>query len=181
MIQQRNTALHAAETTVFPDLVDLNRLSDQAFGDALALLFEPAPQFAARLAAERPFASDAALLGAATRVAREMPEDEQVELVNAHPRLGAGGALSAQSRREQGAADASVDTELLRLNQAYEARFGFRYLVFVAGRHRRALIPEFQAGLARERSAELRRALGDTCAIAAARLDRFRRTPREIP
>jgi 2-oxo-4-hydroxy-4-carboxy--5-ureidoimidazoline (OHCU) decarboxylase len=55
------------------------------------------------------------------------------------------GSVSALSYVEQGydrdAADeaaeaerARVATELERLNGAYEARFGFRYCVFVAGR-----------------------------------------------
>ena len=42
----------------------------------------------------------------------------------------------------------SVAVELDRLNAAYEARFGFRYCVFVAGRSRAALLP----GHARPRS-----------------------------
>ena len=40
-----------------------------------------------------------------------------------------------------------VGAELDRLNAAYEARFGFRYCVFVAGRSRAALLPGFEAAL----------------------------------
>jgi len=170
--------LSAAEAPTYPTLDELNRLSELSFSAAVAQLFEPAPRFAARLALERPFASDTALLAAARRVAVTMPEPDQVELLNAHPRLGERGGLSAASRREQGGASL-VDAELADLNVAYEARFGFRYLVFVAGRSREALLPEFRAALTRDREAELRRALADTCAIAAARLDRLRSTPEE--
>ena len=88
-----------------------------------------------------------------------MPEPEQVELIDAHPRLGAPpGSVSPLSFREQGydreAADAAAEaerarvaSELARLNEAYEARFGFRYCVFVAGRPRAALLPELEAAL----------------------------------
>ena len=75
-----------------------------------------------------------------------MPRDEQVELIDAHPRLGAPpGAVSALSFAEQGydrrgtrVAERTLGraAELDRLNAAYEARFGFRYCVFVAGRSR---------------------------------------------
>ena len=45
--------------------------------------------------------------------------------------------------------------ELDRLNVAYEARFGFRYCVFVAGRSREALLPGFIAALEADREAEI--------------------------
>ena len=45
--------------------------------------------------------------------------------------------------------------ELARLNAAYEARFGFRYCVFVAGRPRAALLPEMAAALEADRAAEI--------------------------
>jgi 2-oxo-4-hydroxy-4-carboxy-5-ureidoimidazoline decarboxylase len=110
-----------------------------------------------------------------------MPEEEQRELIDAHPRLGAPpGSVSALSYVEQGyggddakaAAEAErehVAAELIRLNEAYEARFGFRYCVYVAGRPRAALLPGFEAALLADRDAERRRALGDVVAIARAR------------
>jgi 2-oxo-4-hydroxy-4-carboxy--5-ureidoimidazoline (OHCU) decarboxylase len=103
-----------------------------------------------------------------------MTETEQVELINAHPRLGARDRLSDASGREQGGKQGRVDAKLARLNDAYEARFGFRYLVYVAGRSREELLPEFRAALRGDREAELRRALDDTLAIAADRLRWFR-------
>ena len=110
-----------------------------------------------------------------------MPEAEQVELVNAHPRLGAPPAeVSKLSFGEQGydrdveatlAADAARErdrlaTELERLNRAYEAHFGFRYCVFVAGRSRSDLLPGMNEALARERDSELHRALHAVVDIA---------------
>jgi len=167
--------LSAAETGSFPPLDELNQLSVPAFADEMAKLFEPAPRFAARLAAERPFPSDTVLLEAAARIARALPEADQIELVNAHPRIGATAAdLSELSRREMGTAQPEADQELSDLNAAYEARFGFRYLVHVAGRRRSELIPGFRSALHRKRNAELRRAVRDTLAIAADRLERLR-------
>jgi 2-oxo-4-hydroxy-4-carboxy-5-ureidoimidazoline decarboxylase len=115
-----------------------------------------------------------------------MPEHGQVELIDAHPRLGAPpGSVSAHSFVEQGydrdAADSAAETErqrvgaeLARLNAAYEARFGFRYCVFVAGRPRAALIEGMEQALRADRGAELRRAVEDVVAIAADRLARLR-------
>jgi 2-oxo-4-hydroxy-4-carboxy-5-ureidoimidazoline decarboxylase len=181
-----------------PPIDDLNALPLDGFVAAMAPFFEGAPRFLGRLAADRPFPSYADLWPRSLVVARALSEDEQLELINAHPRLGAPPAtVSAMSFREQGyrreaveteaadaeAAEASdavavrvaeaestrVATELGRLNAAYEARFGFRFCVFVAGRSRQALLPVIEAALLADRPTEIRRALGDVVAIAADR------------
>lgn len=146
----------------------------------LAALFEGAPGFLARLDAAGPFADDVELFARAREIAHAMPEADQIELVDAHPRLGAPpGSVSAMSYREQGydrgagtpvdvAAGTPVDVaaELERLNDAYEARHGFRYCVFVAGRSRAELLPGFTAALEADREAELHRALDAVVDIA---------------
>jgi 2-oxo-4-hydroxy-4-carboxy--5-ureidoimidazoline (OHCU) decarboxylase len=64
----------------------------------LEALFEGAPRYLDRLEAAGPFDDDDALFAAARSIAHAMPEDEQVELVDAHPRLGAPpGTVSAMS------------------------------------------------------------------------------------
>jgi 2-oxo-4-hydroxy-4-carboxy--5-ureidoimidazoline (OHCU) decarboxylase len=101
-----------------------------------------------------------------------MPEDDQIELIDAHPRLGAPpGSVSAMSYVEQGydrGAGTPVDvaTELERLNDAYEAHHGFRYCVFVAGRSREELLPGMAAALEADRQAEIHRALDAVVDIA---------------
>jgi 2-oxo-4-hydroxy-4-carboxy--5-ureidoimidazoline (OHCU) decarboxylase len=151
---------------------------------ALAPFFEGAPRFLARLCAARPFGDVPTLFAAARRVAQSMPEADQIELIDAHPRLGAPPAsVSALSFVEQGydrepadrrAAEAAgveaerlrVAAELARLNAVYEARFGFRYCVFVAGRPRAALLADFEAALSADRASEIRRALDAVVDIA---------------
>lgn len=146
-----------------------DRAGEEAFRAEMRALFEGAPRFIDRLAAARPFGSPDELFATAERIALAMPEDEQVELINAHPRLGAPAAtVSSHSFREQGYDRDTTEAiaELDRLNDRYEARFGFRYCVFVNGRSRPALVPELEAALDRDRDAELRRALRDVIAIA---------------
>ena len=146
----------------------------------LEALFEGAPRFLDRLEAAAPFADETALFARARQIAHAMPEVEQIELVDAHPRLGAApGSVSAMSYREQGydrgaeaaapaapAGTIDVAAELDRLNAAYEARHGFRYCVFVAGRPREALLPGMAAAIDADRSAELHRALDAVVDIA---------------
>ena len=90
-------------TPAFVPLPDLDGLDDVACAAALAPLFEGAPQFLARLAAKRPFGDEDVLFSQARAIAHLMPEPEQLELIDAHPRLGAPpGSVSALSFREQG-------------------------------------------------------------------------------
>lgn len=178
----------AAGTSLSLD--DLDVIAPGAFAAAVAPLFEGARGFLGRLAMARPFGSVDAMFARARTIAHGMPLEEQVELIDAHPRLGAPPAdVSTLSFVEQGyhqepawteaaaatesaAVTAELDrvaAELDRLNAAYEARFGFRYCVFVAGRSRAELLPEMTAALESDRDAEIERALDAVIDIARAR------------
>ena len=177
----------ASGASHLPSVEELDRMPTPEFVETFAPLFEGAPRFLGRLAAARPFGSAEALFDRARAIAAAMPPDEQIELIDAHPRLGAPpSSVSARSFVEQGyARDAAaarhfadeaeeaerqlVGAELDRLNGAYEARFGFRYCVFVAGRPRAALIAGMEAALGAEREDEVRRALDAVVDIAADR------------
>jgi 2-oxo-4-hydroxy-4-carboxy--5-ureidoimidazoline (OHCU) decarboxylase len=168
-----------------PAISDLNRLSDDAFGREVAPLFEGARGFLKRLAAARPFDSEGAMLATAREIARTMPEPDQIELLDAHQRLGADPArMSTASFDEQGygeaeATDAIVLDELAMLNDVYEGRFGFRYVVFVAGRPLASITPLIEAAMRNDRAAELARGLDEVIDIAADRLGRLRGDDRE--
>jgi 2-oxo-4-hydroxy-4-carboxy-5-ureidoimidazoline decarboxylase len=162
------------------DVARLDALTEAGFADAVAAWFEGAPRFLARFAAARPFGDEATLFARAEAIALGMPEDEQIELIDAHPRLGAPPAtVSAASHREQGydRDTTAAIADLERLNAAYESRFGFRFCVFVDGRSRPELVPVLERALAADRDAEIRRAVVDVVAIAR---DRARRADAEV-
>ncbi len=136
----------------------------------LALLFEGAPRFIERLSSV-PGDSWADFFDRATALASTMPELEQIELLDAHPRIGADPAtVSALSYREQGydrdAGHAALSERLDTLNEAYEARFGFRFVIFVNGRPRAEIADMLEERLAARRADELARGLSDVIAIA---------------
>jgi 2-oxo-4-hydroxy-4-carboxy--5-ureidoimidazoline (OHCU) decarboxylase len=177
---------------------DLDVMAPGAFAAAVAPLFEGARGFLGRLAVARPFGSVEAMFARAREIAQAMPLDERLELIDAHPRLGAPPAtVSVLSHAEQGydarppmpeGGDVAevpeargVADELARLNEAYEAQFGFRYCVFVAGRPRAALLPGLAAALEADRDAEIRRALDAVIDIAQARYATLTAAPAEGP
>lgn len=139
--------------------------------EKLAAIFELAPALA-----ERVRGTDAASIVASARseIAR-MTQDERVAVLNAHPRIGADPeSLSALSRREQGG-DAAGATlrELATLNDQYERRFGFRFVVFVAGRSKAEIVPILRERLRRTREDEVATGIDEFLAITRDRLDRL--------
>jgi 2-oxo-4-hydroxy-4-carboxy--5-ureidoimidazoline (OHCU) decarboxylase len=135
-------------------------LPRQLTADQLAELFEGRTRFVERLAAlDDP-------LGRAREVAAGLPEEEQKEMLDAHPAIGARGT-SERSRREQGTDDdPAVLAEHARLNADYEQRFGFRFVVFVNGRRRSEILPVLRERIGRTREAELETALDELVSIA---------------
>ena len=138
----------------------MRQLPRKLTAEELAELFEGRTRFVERLAElEDP-------LGVAQDVIREVPEDEMLEALSAHPAIGAK-KLSERSAREQGAdQDASTEAQLAELNRAYEEKFGFRFVVFVNRRPKAAILPILRERLERTRAEELETGLGELVAIA---------------
>jgi hypothetical protein len=135
----------------------MRELPRQLGEDELAALFSGRTRLVAELARrEDP-------LGVADEVAAVLPEEDKVAALSTHPRIG------EASAEQQG----DVPGELDVLNRAYEAKFGFRFVVFVAGRSRHELVPELRERLGRTREEELETGLRELVAIAR---DRWIRT-----
>ena len=179
--------MSAAPTPRLLPIDELNRLPPGAFADALRPLFEAAGPLGAKLAAGRPYASYADLLARADAMVDELSPEEQVTVVNAHPRIGESATVvretSALSYREQGydaeagmnpGEVARVYADLARLNAEYEAKFGFTFLVFVNGRPKAAILDVLRERIKNPREQELQTALHDMLAIARDRLGKLR-------
>jgi 2-oxo-4-hydroxy-4-carboxy--5-ureidoimidazoline (OHCU) decarboxylase len=145
----------------------VRELPRQLSADELAELFEGRTRFVERLAAL------ANPLEAARTVVHELPDDEKREILAAHPAIGQRTGLSARSAAEQGSdEDPAVLSELARLNEAYEDRFGFRFVVFVNRRPKSEILPILLERIERSREQELETALDELVSIAE---DRWRR------
>ena len=130
-------------------------------------LFEPGSPLAERVR------DSADPVAAAWIAIGELTEAEAIATLDAHPRIGQVDRLSAHSRREQGAeSDPELLDRLARLNADYEARFGFRFVVFVNGRPRSEIARLLEERIERPREVELREGLEAIVRIAE---DRRRR------
>jgi 2-oxo-4-hydroxy-4-carboxy--5-ureidoimidazoline (OHCU) decarboxylase len=111
-------------------------------------------------------------LGSADAVIAELTDQEKREALNAHPAIGAR-RLSEHAAAEQGAGGhPAVLTELAYLNQVYEEKFGFRFVVFVNGRPKSEILTVLQERLERNREDELETGLRELVAIARDRYER---------
>lgn len=138
----------------------------------LARAFERAPALVDRLVAEAPFASADAAIARARTLVGAMSERDRIAVLDAHPRIGAAkSTLSAESLKEQGTdEDPAVLERLAALNDEYERRFGFRFVIFMHGRTKRGALGVLERRLRRSRERELATAVEEFLAIARDRL-----------
>ena len=123
-------------------LEQLNAADTAAAMQLLDGLYEHSPWIAEAALAQRPFRSLAHLKHAMVQVLAEAPLERQLGLIRAHPEL-AGKAmvaktLTAESTNEQNKAGLTQCTpeefaRIQQLNQEYNARFGFPFILAVRG------------------------------------------------
>jgi 2-oxo-4-hydroxy-4-carboxy-5-ureidoimidazoline decarboxylase len=161
-------------------LREINALDATQFTQALGSVFEHSPWIAARAHQTGPFATLDALHTAMVSAMHSASTDEQLALIHAHPEL-AGKAMMRQelttaSKREQSGAGltecSSAEYQQLQdLNARYNAKFGFPFILAVAGYDRAGILAVFAARVERDRASELDEALTQIVRIARLRLE----------
>jgi OHCU decarboxylase len=160
-------------------LSSLHAAGRAAFVERVGPIFEHSPWIAERAWDRRPFADRVALLAALLAVVAEAAEAEQLNLVRAHPdlagRLARQGRVTADSAREQAAAGLAALTpeqlaEIERLNEAYQARFGFPFVICARLNNVETIVRALRERVNHGRDTELAVALEEIGKIAALRL-----------
>jgi OHCU decarboxylase len=98
-------------------------------------------------------------LGRAEEIALGLEDEDKVDALAAHARIG-------EPSPEQHGGNPAVLTELAYLNQVYEEKFGFRFVVFVAGRSREEVLEVLRDRIANTREEELETGMRELVAIA---------------
>jgi OHCU decarboxylase len=155
-----------------------SKLSRGAFIARFGPVYEASPWVAE---AVWPAATSGALdelpaLAQAMRAAVEdTPRERKLELIRAHPQLAVAGRMAEASVREQRGAglDQCSPDELAafqRLNAAYLARFGFPFIIAVAGLSRGDILTAFERRLENDPETEFATAMEQIHRIAGFRL-----------
>jgi OHCU decarboxylase len=122
----------------------------------------------------------AGLASAMAKVLAEANDEAKLALIRAHPdlagRAAIAGELTQASRSEQAGAglDRCTPEEYRRfqeLNDTYKRKFGFPFILAVAGKTRHDILAAFEKRIGSERDAELRTALAEIDKIARIRLE----------
>jgi hypothetical protein len=98
-------------------------------------------------------------LGRADEIAAELSDADKIEALAGHARIG-------EPSPEQHGGNPAVLTELAYLNQVYEEKFGFRFVVFVAGRSKAEIADVLRERIANTHEEELDTACRELVAIA---------------
>lgn len=126
----------------------------------------------------------AGLAAAMAELLANASSDAKLALIRAHPDLAGRAAivgnLTASSKTEQTGAglDRCTPQEYVRfqeLNAAYKGKFGFPFILAVAGRNRHDILAAFEARVDNDPETESRTALEQTDRIARLRLEALAR------
>jgi 2-oxo-4-hydroxy-4-carboxy-5-ureidoimidazoline decarboxylase len=161
-------------------LEQLNSLDTVDFVAALGGIFEHSPWVPETVAKLRPFASTEDLHAAMVNAVNASGQVAQLGLIRAHPNLAGKAArqgnLTAESMSEQKGAglDRLTDTEFdefHQLNNAYQSRFGFPFILAVRGHDKHSIMAAFRHRLNHNSGEEVIEALRQIALIARFRLD----------
>lgn len=138
-------------------------------------------EWARRMAAARPYASEAGLAEAADRIWRGLSRADWLEAFAAHPKIGAAapaghGKAPEWSREEQrgtSAASPETLTSLAAANRDYEARFGHIFIVCASGRSAEEMLSLARQRLANDPDRELSLAAEEQRKITRLRLEKL--------
>jgi 2-oxo-4-hydroxy-4-carboxy-5-ureidoimidazoline decarboxylase len=157
-------------------LDQLNNMPHLEFITTLKDIFEHSPWVATSVVTQRPFQTLEALFDAMVRKVQEAPLERQLELIRAHPDLGAKLKMSDSSVSEQsGAGLDRLPPELFErfssLNATYRKRFNFPFIIAVRDHTIDGILEHFGRRINLEPDQEREEALTQIARIAWFRLN----------
>jgi len=156
-------------------LDELNRLDDRAAAREL-LQCCGSTRWAARMGAARPFGNLAAMERAADREFEALERADWLEAFAAHPAIGGAGKAGGWSEHEQrlvAHATEATRERLADLNRAYEARFGYIFIVCATGKTAAEMLALLERRLGNDPHTELQIAANEQKKITHLRLHKL--------
>lgn len=156
----------------------LDRFNGLAPGAAQEALLAccASPGWAARVAAGRPYQTPADLVVSGVAAFDELGWPDLAAVLAAHPRIGQrprGDSMEAAwSRREQSGVQGAAE-ELAAVNQAYEERFGYLFLIFASGRSAEEILAAARGRMRNDDEIERTVVRGELRKIVELRLERL--------
>lgn len=143
-------------------------------------LFEHSPWVVERAADQGPFLSAEALHGAFMQVIADASDAERLQLVRAHPQLADKAAVAEGLTASSAAEQASAGLDRLTaeeyaafhdINSAYDARFGFPFIICVRLHDKAGILAAMRGRMDRSPDVELAESIAQIGLISRLRLD----------
>ena len=156
-------------------MAEVNSMERAAFVAAFGAVYERSPWVAEGAWAMRPFADPAALERSFQTIVLNAGDARQLELLRMHPRLGTRKPLSGYSQAEQAGAGLLAAAEREReqlavLNQAYEQKFGFPFIIAVRNASLQTILASCEGRMNNDVQTEFDESLRQVFTIARFRL-----------
>jgi 2-oxo-4-hydroxy-4-carboxy-5-ureidoimidazoline decarboxylase len=160
-------------------LARLNSMNRTGFATALGFAFELSPWVVERAWDERPFTSIEGLHAAMMAVLDAASTEDKLALIRAHPELAGKAAIARSLTAESTAEQASAGLDRLtpeefgrfhELNAAYNARFGFPFIICVRLNDKASILRAMEARAANDEAAEIAEAILQIGLISKLRL-----------
>lgn len=156
-------------------IAQLNQMSQAEFTNTLGEIWEETPKIAEQAWQSKPFVDVEVLYQAMVVVVNNMSESERLALIKAHPDLGSKAKMPDASVQEQAGVGLNNLSEseyqyFQLLNQAYQDKFGFPFIVAVKEHTKESILENFKCRLNNNQEQEKQEAIAEISKIAWLRL-----------
>ena len=128
---------------------NLNKLNKDEFISMFGVIFEKTQWIAEKLFDQQPFKDKDDLINKMTQIYESSSKNEILKILNAHPKLAVEKNLTEHSSKEQSHANLKNCTkkeydEFKILNNNYEKKFGFPFIIAVKGKDKIEILNNFR-------------------------------------
>ena len=155
---------------------DLNNLNRDKFVSLFGVIFEKTQWIAEKLFDHKPFKNKEDLINKMFQIYESTQKSEVLVILKSHPKLAIEKNLTKYSSEEQSHANLKNCTEeeyneFKRLNNEYEKKFGFPFIIAVKGKNKIEILNNFRQRINNDIELEFSEAKSQVRKIAQFRLD----------
>ena len=155
---------------------DLNNLNRDKFVSLFGVIFEKTQWIAEKLFDHKPFKNKEDLINKMFQIYETAQKNEVLIILKSHPKLAIEKNLTKHSSKEQSHANLKNCTdeeynEFKRLNNEYEEKFGFPFILAVKGKNKIEILNNFRQRINNDIELEFSEAKSQVRKIAQFRLD----------
>ena len=155
---------------------ELNNLNRDKFVSLFGVIFEKTQWIAEKLFDHKPFKNKEDLINKMFQIYESTQKNEVLVILKSHPKLAIEKNLTKHSSQEQSHANLKNCTdeeynEFKRLNNEYEEKFGFPFIIAVKGKNKIEILNNFRQRINNDIELEFSEAKSQVRKIAQFRLD----------